>query len=78
MKTPEQIKEWLEKQKWYESFKQQAEKNLGITPELDETLNGIDGILTISAAFDWQRSEEGFSFWERINKDFLRWYNKVI
>lgn len=64
MKTPEQIKEWLENQEWYPQF---------VANIISQNIKGIS---TIGESFDWNRTPEGFSFWRRINKDFLRWYNK--
>lgn len=74
MKTPEQIREWLQKQEWYESFRRQAEEYL--SSELYKTLNGYDGTYTISYAFYWQHSKEGDKYWREINRQFQEWYNK--
>lgn len=64
MKTPEQITSWLEKQEWYQQF---------VANIIAQNLKGAS---TIGEAFVWDMTPEGFSFWRRINKDFLRWYNK--
>ena len=77
MKTPEQIKAWMEAHPWYEQF----EKNVFgswfyTTKEIDRTLSGENGIKTIVLAFDWQVTNEGFGFWDNINDYFLEWYNE--
>lgn len=66
MKTPEQIKEWLQKQEWYPLYKSNAGKEPG----------GRLGSRTISSAFYWKETPQGYAFWSKINGQFLLWYHK--
>lgn len=80
MKTPEQIKAWLEAQPWYEQFKNYTlredlngdVKNLKAHSE--ETLSGLNGELTIALAFVWNKTDEGYKFWDYIDTRFIEWY----
>lgn len=77
MKTPEQIKAWLEAQPWYEQFENNVMGNwCNTTKEKMRTLSGENGIITIALAFSWQISDEGFCFWKDIDEQFRNWYNE--
>ena len=39
-----------------------------------KALAGMLGIMTINAAFDWDRTVEGHLFWQRASARFVRWY----
>lgn len=75
MKTPEQIRDWLEKQEWYLQFKMNAYGCCGVRSS-KRVLNGECSRGTILLSFDWRRTEEGFDFWSMIDKEFQEWYNK--
>lgn len=77
MKTPEQIKAWLEAQPWYEQFERNVMGGwLKTTKEISRTFSGENGITTIALAFNWQISDEGFQFWYDIDEQFRNWYNE--
>lgn len=83
MKTPEQIKAWLEAQPWYEQF-----KNNTLDPDINivnptkceedsaRTLSGYHGDLTIVLSFRWFKTNEGYIFWANIDNQFCKWYNE--
>lgn len=75
MKTPEQIKAWLEAQPWYEQFENNVIGNRFKTAkEISGTFSGEDGVITIAFAFSWQLTDEGFVFWKAIGEQFRKWY----
>ena len=84
MKTPEQIKAWLEAQPWYELFKsytldEDANPDTdvdGLKYNSEKTLSGIRGDSTIVFAFVWCRTNEGYDFWNNVNNQFYEWYDK--
>ena len=77
MKTPEQIKAWLEAQPWYEQFEINVIGNRFKTAkEISRTFSGEDGVITIAFAFSWQLTDEGFEFWKAIDEQFRNWYNE--
>lgn len=75
MKTPEQIKEWLESQQWYPQFVENLKKQRESVP-YEHILCGILKERTIGSAFKWRFTVEGFYFWKYIEDQFLEWYNK--
>lgn len=84
MKTPEQIKAWLEAQPWYEQFKNYTlDKNVNLIGneeylKLDSamTLSGVKGVSTITGAFIWRLTKEGVGCWADINFIFNIWYHE--
>lgn len=77
MKTPEQIKEWLERQPWYEQYKTNLFQQSDSSLESRECLSGQAGLHTISGAFCWQITEEGFDFWNDVDRKFMDWFEDV-
>lgn len=80
MKTPEQIKAWLEAQPWYEQFKNYTlnpDMNPAKRLEIDSTdaLSGDWRDLTILCAFNWLKTNEGYMFWVNIDSQFRKWCN---
>ena len=75
MKTPEEIREWLQKQKWYPQFVDNL-KNQRESAPYEHILCGILKERTISSAFRWGFTPEGFYFWNYIENQFLKWYNE--
>lgn len=71
MKTPEQIRAWLESREWFPQFR----KN---TVEYDyrtaEVLSGDRGEDTVLDAVCWVYAPEGLSFWMEKNWEFQKWY----
>lgn len=74
MKTSEQIKEWLERQLWYEQYKTNLFWENDSSLVSRKYLSGDEGGLTISKAFYWRDTEEGFDFWNDVNKKFVDWF----
>lgn len=74
MKTPEQIKAWLEAQPWYEQFKKNVEIH-HYPFDINNFLKRKYGDFTIVRAFSWQYSNEGFEYWRGIDMEFTKWYN---
>ena len=71
MKTPAQIRAWLESREWFPQFR----KN---TVEYDyrtaEVLSGDRGEDTVRDAFCWVYAPEGLSFWQDRDEEFQEWY----
>lgn len=76
MKTPEQIKAWLEAQPWYEQFEINVIRNWITSLKARKTFSGENGIITIALAFNWQATNEGFEFWNDVDNKFRNWYNE--
>lgn len=74
MKTPEQIKKWLEDKPWYRKYKAHVLGKLCHSHKTkDEILSGMKGDMTFLLAFSWKESDEGFNFWNDINNQFQKW-----
>lgn len=75
MRTPEEIREYLKSQKWYDLY----EDNLlsmyknGVG---EQFLKGEKGYQTIRTAFIWDCTAQGKEYWEAIDKEFQKWYGK--
>ena len=76
MKTQEQIKEWLERQPWYENYRTNLLRESDSSFESRECLSGYAGLLTISKAFCWGTTEEGFDFWNEVDGKFTDWFDR--
>ena len=80
MKTPEQIKAWLEAQPWYEQFKSYTLREdlnydvKDIKAHSAKVLSGLNDDLTIAFAFVWDGTNEGYRFWDNIDTQFIKWY----
>ena len=79
MKTPEQIKAWLEARPWYEQFKNNTVNSIAnfcvdIERDSKRTLSGERKDSTILLAFSWLRTNEGRSFWQKVDYQFRGWY----
>lgn len=72
-RKPEEIKEWLEKRRWYERFKTNVQSYLS-PEEAEDLLSGQFDLDTISSAFMWEWTPEGIEFWGKCEYQFLRWY----
>lgn len=76
MKTQEQIKEWLERQPWYEQYKTNLFQQSDSSLESRKYLSGQAGFHTISKAFCWGTTEEGFDFWNEVDEKFTDWFDR--
>lgn len=76
MKTPEQIKAWLEAQPWYEQFKENVFNSDFSKLRKQKTLSGESGLDTITGAFKWLGTPETLFFWEDVDKEFCKWYGE--
>lgn len=76
MKTPEQIKAWLEAQPWYEQFKENVFNSDFSKLRKQKTLSGESGLDTIMGAFKWPGTPETLFFWEDVDKEFCKWYGE--
>lgn len=77
MKTPEQIREWLQKQEWYPKFVENLENDFlnGLHDyEREEILQGKWGIFTIYDAFEYSFTPEGTEYWANNDIEFIKWY----
>ena len=72
MKTPEQIKAWLEAQPWYEQFKSRVLSGPYPAEDKHRTLNGKDGAITIGGSFTWPSDE--IDEWGKRDEEFKKWY----
>ena len=73
MKTPEQIKAWLEAQPWYEQFKSRVLSGPYPAEDKHRTLNGKDGAITIGGSFTWPSDE--IDEWGKRDEEFKKWYH---
>ena len=77
MRTAKEIRRWLERRKWYGSFRTQVWKACtGDRIFSEQVLSGEFGRDTISSGFNWWQSDEGAEFWSRVNDKFREWYEK--
>lgn len=74
MKTPEQIREWLEAQEWNDSFK--LNTHCDNSRNAEKVFSGHYGKGTILLSFDWRSTKEGFLFWNEVHGKFLEWYDE--
>lgn len=75
IKTPQEISEWLSKQKWARKFVRNMRAG-GMTKQTArDILGGHYRAMTISSGFLWSNSPEGSEYWHRIHKNFIDWYN---
>lgn len=74
MKTPEQIKAYFEAQPWYPTF---VAHTVAYHSSIDtaKILRGDYGYSTLSSAFEWTKTPEGYSEWDRRNRNFRNWFN---
>ena len=74
MKTKEQIIEWLKGQGLYDAF---AKNILPTTVEevVEKYCRRMPDIGIIDFALNWVSTNEGFSFWDNANSEFLQWFN---
>ncbi|MBO8472528.1 MAG: hypothetical protein IAB81_02730 [Bacteroidetes bacterium] len=77
MKTPEQIKEWLQKQEWYPQFVRNVKNDsLNSEEDVQDYISGKMQEYTFAYSFSWYESPEGFDFWHEKEKQFFEWYDK--
>lgn len=74
-KTSDEIRSYLKKQKWYESFRNHVKHSVGPVSRHLSILFGKVGEDTISAAFPWDKTLEGDLFWIRVDSNFRKWYH---
>lgn len=74
-KTARQVRRYLRRQPWYDSFRRLVwmEENRSIRDRI-RTLRGRDGGYTIIGAFDWTSSVQGFNGWSEVSNEFDKWY----
>lgn len=74
-KSPREIRRYIRRQAWYESFRQLVWMNEKKTfREKLRTLWGYEGSKTIVCAFDWSRTVMLYREWKSINEAFNAWY----
>lgn len=71
MKTPEQIRAWLESREWWPQF---VKNTVEFDYRTAEVLSGDRGEDTIIDAFGWLHAPEGLAFWLERNEEFKKWY----
>lgn len=71
MKTPEQIRAWLESREWWPQF---VKNTVDYDYLTEEVLGGDRGEDTIIDAFGWFTAPEGPFFWQDRNREFKEWY----
>ena len=71
MKTPEQIRAWLESREWFPQFRKNTIEYDYLT---EEVLSGDRGEDTIADAFCWVYTPEGQGFWQDRDEEFQEWY----
>lgn len=76
LKTPRQVRQWIKRQAWYSSFRMMVwmEEDRTLRDRL-RTLGGYDGAMTITDAFDWGKTVQGFRHWSVVNDVFKEWFN---
>ena len=73
MKRPEEIVEWMRKQKIERIYAENIDEK---DPLKGKYIKGQQGLLTIMGAFAWSETPQGNMFWKRVNEKFLKWYRK--
>lgn len=76
MRTEKEIVNYLSKKRWYKEYLYNV-----IELNKDESADFINGLKqdeTISEAFEWDKTNEGFDVWNDRNSLFTEWYNKTF
>lgn len=74
MKTIREIESWLEKQEWFDQFSENRISDFQYHEFFEEGLNEDERRARIvSNAFDWNHTPEGYEFWEKVNKLYVKW-----
>ena len=75
IKTPEQISEWLSKQKWIRAFtRNMREVGRVSKKEAMKILSGRYGTNTIAVGFDWCRTRQGGDYWHDKHQELINFY----
>lgn len=75
MKTPAEIKEYLEAHEWYNDFVVNTLNLNKSQNDINKVFSGYYGKKTISSAFLWDKGERGFDFWKNVHKKFSYWFD---
>lgn len=75
MKTPAEIKEYLEAHEWYNDFVKNTLNHNTSEEIIGNVFTGSYGKETISSAFLWDKGERGFDFWKNVHKRFSYWFD---
>lgn len=73
MKTIREIDAWLEGQDWYGKFCDNRDTKYQSFYEFDLREEERRAKI-ITNAFDWHHTPEGFEFWEKINREYIKWF----
>lgn len=71
MRTEHEIEIYLQKKYWSEYFKENALVRGG-----KFLMAGKSGRWTIRAAFNWEESPQGHKYWNQVNEEFEKWFDK--
>lgn len=74
IKTPEQVSEWLRKQKWIRTFVRTMRATHQSKKAATKILQGHYGPNTIAAGFCWVDSPQGQEYWHKIDQQLREWY----
>ena len=75
MRTKKDIQNYLRRQNWYSQFIRNIDITIP-TSIVKRLLNGELYEQTICGAFDYDKTPEKKPFWDKVEKDFINWYEK--
>lgn len=74
MKSSNEISQWLTSQKWFEQLSCNIDREKRGSIFREAILNGNSGMCTISSAFVWTFTPEGYDYWLDIDRQFIQWF----
>lgn len=80
MRTAKEIRQYLKCQPWYNNFKYYTKTSRCYywhdKSSSKKALRGYRYVDTISVAFSWRYTIEGFDVWDQRDMTFRKWYFK--
>ena len=75
-RTPEEIVKYLQKQEWFPKYIAAIIACRDIET-LERFISGKEKERTFKSAFLWDKTPDGFAFWNSINEEFIKWYENT-
>lgn len=73
-RTPKEIRRWFRSNLWYREFLHHAWFGRTSLKTAIAVISGRYGIDTLTAAFTWDNTLQGYGIWSVRNNDFKTWY----
>lgn len=73
-KTPRQVRRWIRKQRWRRDFVRYSWKYRRSPILFLWVVTGHARTMTLMAAFDWEKTPQGFGWWLSAENDFMNWW----